>query len=80
MNPSLPLSSLTETLATSGVIKPNHRPHLEKLFFQKGKNTVGDLQRMPDAEWATVNLPPGLIQVIRDTVGPRTLQFANLLS
>ena len=73
MDSSLSLPSLTEELAINGIIKANHRPHLEKLFAQKGKLCVGDLQRMGDAEWATVNLPPGLIQVIRDTIGPRTL-------
>lgn len=73
MDPNLPLSSLTEHLANNGIIKHNHRPHLERLFAQKGKMSVGDLQLMDDMEWGTVNLPPGLIQVIRDTVGPRML-------
>ena len=78
MNSSLPLSALTDALVNQGVIKPNHQAALEKLFVQKGKNTVGDLQRMNDGEWATVNLPGGLIQVIRSTVGPRTLSPLSL--
>jgi len=72
MNPRLPLSALTDELSGAGVIKPQHKSHLEKLFEQKGKLTISELQEMTDADWAAVNLPQGLIQVIRSTVGPRT--------
>lgn len=69
MDPNAPVAALVSKLVNDGVVNKAHEANLLGLFRSKGKVRIGDLQSQTDRDWSSFNLPPGLINLIRSTIG-----------